>query len=66
MSEINTKSCIESWIKEKNVVDIRFYPKNPSTSSVEDLLNSAHSAIQARKQGETMPYVDKVEESFLL
>tara|TARA_B110000196_G_scaffold34593_1_gene26088 strand:- start:909 stop:1106 length:198 start_codon:yes stop_codon:yes gene_type:complete len=65
MSEINTKACIENWIKEKNVVDIRFYPRNASTSSVEDLLSSAHLAIKARSLGETMPYVDHTEESFL-
>lgn len=65
MSETNTKTRIEAWIKEKKVVDIRFYPKNPSVSSVEDLLESAHSAIEARQRGDAMPYLDRVEESFL-
>ena len=65
MSELNIKKSLESWIKEKNVVDIRFFPKNPSVSSVDDILAGAHQAIVARSRGECYSYVDAEIETFL-
>lgn len=63
MSEFNIQERLDAWVKSNDIVDVRFFPKNAAVSSVEDILISAHSAINAVESGECYDFVDKVEES---
>lgn len=58
---MDNSSPIQKWIEDNNIVDIRFYPKNPDQASVSDLLDSAHSAVTAFQEGKGTPYSDSIE-----
>ena len=46
----------QQWLDDNGVVDVRFYPANPSESSANQLLDDAMKAVTAFEQGKTVPY----------
>lgn len=48
---MSNNDALQEWTKENGVKGIRFYPSNASTSSVDDILDGAHKAIQALESG---------------
>lgn len=61
----STKHPFQKWIEDSGVIDVRFYPNNPNTSSASDLLDSAFEAITRYEAGHFVPYEDNVAEHFV-
>lgn len=52
----------QSWLEDKGVLDVRFYPLNPSESTATSLLDSAHNAVRAYEENNYVPYEDNTKD----
>ncbi len=55
-------SAFQEWINENEIVDVRFYPKNPTESAASQILDDAMKAIQSYELGNFVNYEDDTPE----
>jgi len=55
----------QKWVEDKGVVDVRFYPSNPSASMAKDLLDSAYEAVREYEAGNSVPFEDNTPDHFI-
>ena len=63
---MNETHAFQKWIDEKDINDVRFFPQNPSRSSLTELMDEALHAVKAHEAGKTVPYEDNVSEELML
>lgn len=54
---------LQRWAEENKVKGIRFFPTNPSETSIDGILGGAYKAIQSLEEGsKIVAYKDNVDE----
>lgn len=52
---------MQEWINANNVIDIQFFPKNPSAASATEIIKDANKMISAYINDKCSNYVDPLD-----